>query len=47
RIDVEANVSERRTGPTTLAQALAVLVRGGADGANRANGASGQPGAHQ
>jgi len=47
RIDVEANVSERRTGPTTLAHALAVLVRGGADGANRANGASGQPGAHQ
>ncbi|MDR6393305.1 NmrA family NAD(P)-binding protein [Paraburkholderia phenoliruptrix] len=29
RIDVQAGVSERRTGPTTLAQALAAIVPGG------------------
>lgn len=30
RIDFETDVSERRTGPTTLAQVLAAIVPGGA-----------------
>ncbi|WP_025600633.1 NmrA family NAD(P)-binding protein [Burkholderia sp. WSM2230] len=38
RIDVEAGVSERRSGPTTLVQALAMIVPRGVRGASVASG---------